>query len=73
MLDLILRDEFLGSQMPHTAIALRRADHTGAAQRDPNFILSITYPTADVLSALRAIGKDRAKRPIVLMGERGRN
>jgi hypothetical protein len=69
MLDLKLRDEFLGSQMPHTAIALRRADHTGAAQRDPNFILSITYPTGDVRTALRAIGKDRAKRHVAQPGD----
>jgi len=47
MLNLKLRDEFLGSQMPGTAIALRRKDNTGAAQRNPDFILSITYPTAE--------------------------
>ena len=35
MLNLKLRDEFLGSQMPGTAIALRRKDNTGAAQRTP--------------------------------------
>lgn len=72
MLNLKLRDEFLGSQMPGTAIALRRKDNTGAAQRDPDFILSITYPTADVQTALRAVSANRSKRPIVLMGERGR-
>ena len=72
MLNLNLRDEFLGSQMPGTAIALRRKDNTGAAQRDPDFILSITYPTADVQTALRAVSTNRPKRPIVLMGERGR-
>jgi len=43
MLKLKLRDEFLGSQMPGTAIALRRKDNTGAAQGTPDFILSITY------------------------------
>jgi hypothetical protein len=47
MLDLRLRDEFLGSQMPNTAIALRRADNKGAAQQAPEQILDITYPTAD--------------------------
>jgi len=71
MLDLRLRDEFLGSQMPGTAIALRRKDNTGAAQRDPDFILSITYPTADVQTALRAVSTSRPKRPIVMMGDRG--
>jgi len=72
MLNLKLRNEFLGSQMPGTAIALRRKDNTEAAQRDPDFILSITYPTADVQTALRAVGANRPRRPIVLMGERGR-
>ncbi len=72
MLNLKLRDEFLGSQMPGTAIALRRKDNTGAAQRDPDFILSITYPTADVQAALRALSSNRPLRPIVLMGDRGR-
>lgn len=72
MLNLKLRDEFLGSQMPGTAIALRRPDNTGAAQRDADYILSITYPTADVQTALRAVSSARARRPVVLMGDRGR-
>ena len=72
MLNLKLRDEFLGSQMPGTAIALRRKDNTGAAQIGPDSILSITYPTADVQTALRAVSTGRSKRPIVLMGDRGR-
>jgi hypothetical protein len=72
MLNLKLRDEFLGSHMPGTAISLRKSDHTGAAQQDPDKILSITYPTADVQGALRAIGSKRPGRPIVLMGDRGR-
>jgi hypothetical protein len=70
-LNLKLRDEFLGSQMPGTAIALRRPDNTGAAQRDADYILSITYPTADVQTALRAVSSARARRPVVLMGDRG--
>lgn len=72
MLNLKLRDEFLASQMPNTAIALRRADNKGAAQQDPKQILDITYPTADVQTALRNISSSRAGRPIVLMGDRGR-
>lgn len=72
MLSLKLRDEFLGSQMPGTAITLRRGDNTGAAQQSPDQILSITYPTADVRTALRAVSTERAQRPIVLMGDRGR-
>lgn len=72
MLNLQLRDEFLGPNMPGTAIALRRKDKTGAAEQGPEQILAITYPTADVQTALRAVGTKRAHRPIVLMGERGR-
>ncbi len=72
MLNLQLRDEFLGSQMPGTAITLRRRDGTGATQQPPDQIFSITYPTADIQTALRALSKNRERRPIVLMGDRGR-
>ena len=72
MLNLKLRDEFLGKQMPTTAISLRTRDHTGAAQQDPNKILDITYPTVDIQNALYAISDKRKNRPIVLKGDRGR-
>lgn len=72
MLNLKLRDEFLGAQMPGTAIALRTSDNQGAAQKSPEYILSITYPTADVQTALKAISKKRNGGPIMLMGDRGR-
>lgn len=72
MLGLKLRDEFLGTQMPGTAISLRTSDNQGAAQKSPQEILSITYPTADIISALKAISVKFAGRPIVLMGDRGR-
>lgn len=72
MLGLKLRDEFLGTHMPGTAIALRTSDNQGAAQKSPNHILSITYPTADVQTALKAITAKNAGHPIVLMGDRGR-
>lgn len=72
MLGLKLRDEFLGSHMPGTAIALRTSDNQGAAQKSPDYILSITYPTADVQTALKTISVKNTGRPIVLMGDRGR-
>ncbi|MDR1535863.1 MAG: DUF499 domain-containing protein [Planctomycetota bacterium] len=72
MLGLKLRDEFLGSQMPGTAIELRRNDNQGAAQKTPDHLLAITYPTEDVQIALAALSKDRAGLPVVLVGERGR-
>ncbi len=72
MLGLKLRDEFLGTHMPGTAIALRTSDNQGAAQKSPDYILSITYPTADVQTALKAISAKNSGRPIVLMGDRGR-
>ncbi len=72
MLGLKLRDEFLGAHMPGTAIALRTSDNQGAVQKSPDYILSITYPTADVQTALKAISVKNAGRPIILMGDRGR-
>ena len=72
MLNLKLRDEFLGSHMPGTAITLRTNDNTGAVQQDPNTILKITYPTADIRTALKQLSTQRAQKPIVLMGDRGR-
>jgi hypothetical protein len=72
MLGLKLRDEFLGTHMPGTAIALRTSDNQGAVQKSADEILSITYPTADVQTALKAISVKRRGCPIVLMGDRGR-
>jgi len=42
MLDLRLREEFLSSQMPRTAVELRRADNADAAQQNSDRIMSIT-------------------------------
>jgi hypothetical protein len=72
MLGLRLREEFLGSNMPGTAIELRTDDKKGAVDRDAAYILSITYPTSDVTIALKAISEAQFGRPLVLKGERGR-
>jgi hypothetical protein len=72
MLGLKLRDEFCGAHMTGTAIELRRSDNQGAAQKSADHILSITYPTADVQTALRAVSTKKNGSPIVLMGGRGR-
>lgn len=72
MLELKLRAEFLGAHMSGTAIALRTSDNQGAAQKSADQILSITYPTADVQTALKAISTKRSGCPIILMGDRGR-
>ncbi len=48
MLDLKLRAEFLWTHISSTAISLRTSDNQGAAQKSPDYILSITYPTADL-------------------------
>ena len=72
MLGLKLRDEFLGDHLPGTAISLRTSDNQGAVQKSPEYILSISYPTADVQTALKAISTKRNGRSIVLMGGRGR-
>lgn len=71
MLGLQLRDEFLGSEMPGTAITLRTNDNQGAVQKSPDYILSITYPTGDVQTALKAVSTKRTRKPIVIMGDRG--
>lgn len=68
MIGLKLRDEFCGTHMPGTAISLRTSDDQGAAQKSPDYILSITYPTADIQTALKAISSKRSGRPIILMG-----
>jgi hypothetical protein len=72
MSSLKLRNEFLGTQTPGTVIDLRRQEKRGDVLESPYYILEITYPTADVQTALRAISQSRARRPIVLIGERGR-
>ncbi|OGR23289.1 MAG: hypothetical protein A2277_18960, partial [Desulfobacterales bacterium RIFOXYA12_FULL_46_15] len=72
MLGLKLRDEFLGSHMPGTAISLRTSDNQGAAQKSADQILKITYPTGDIQTALKSISEKRSGCPIVLMGDRGR-
>lgn len=72
MLGLKLRNEFLGSHMPGTAITLRTSDNQGAAQKSAESILAITYPTTDIQIALKAIGNKRSGRPVVLIGDRGR-
>jgi hypothetical protein len=72
MLGLKLRDEFSGINMPGTAIELATSDKNGAAQREADYILSITYPTTDVYKALQAISSPQTGRPIVLRGVKGR-
>ena len=72
MIGLKLRDEFIGTHMSGTAIALRTSDNKGAVQQTADYILPITYPTADVQTALKAISTKRSGCPVILMGERGR-
>lgn len=70
MLGLTLRKEFQGRRLKGTAIELANESKTGATQIDATEFLAITYPTADVLSAMEAIGPDQGQ-PVVLIGERG--
>lgn len=71
MLGLQLRREFQTAQMRGTMIELRRKDKSGAAELPARDILEITYPTADVRSALTVLAASQG-RPIVLIGDRGR-
>jgi hypothetical protein len=56
MLGLTLRDEFKGRRLKGTAIELANENNTGATQIGAAEFLGITYPTADVVSAMEAIG-----------------
>lgn len=67
MLDLKLRGEFLSAQMRGTVIDLNEMVYAKTVQD----VLSITYPTADIRNALRAITMEDG-RPVVLVGDRGR-
>lgn len=70
MLGLTLREEFQGRRLKGTAIELTNKNNTGATQIPAADFLKITYPTADVLKALEAVGPEQG-RPVVLKGERG--
>jgi hypothetical protein len=70
MLNLKLRQEFLGKRLKGTAIELANREGSGATQVSAKDFLEITYPTHDVLKGIEAIGPDQG-RPIVVIGERG--
>jgi Protein of unknown function (DUF499) len=70
MLNLKLRQEFLGKRLKGTAIELANREGSGATQVAAREFLEITYPTHDVLKGIEAIGPDQG-RPIVVIGERG--
>ncbi|MBK8173470.1 MAG: DUF499 domain-containing protein [Sandaracinaceae bacterium] len=70
MLGLTLREEFQGRRLKGTAIELANDNNTGATQVSAAQFLGITYPTADVVAAMDAIGPNHGQ-PVVLIGERG--
>lgn len=70
MLGLKLREEFQGRRLKGTAIELTNENQTGATQVGAKAFLDITYPTADLLSAIEAIGPNQGQT-VVLIGERG--
>ena len=70
MLGLELRKEFKGRRLKGTAIELTNKNNTGATQVPASDFLKITYPTADVLKTIEAVGPDQG-RPVTLKGERG--
>ena len=72
MQPLDLRDEFLSKHMRGTAIELRNKQNTGWAQKGPEALLAITYPTSDVLRSLEAVSAATLGKPVVLLGQRGR-
>ena len=70
MLNLTLRQEFQGRRLRGTAIELANTKHTGATQISASDFLGITYPSADTLKAIEAVGPNHGQ-PLVLIGERG--
>lgn len=70
MLNLQLRDEFLGRRLKGTAIELSNDANTGATQIAAQEFLTITYPTQDLLKGIEAVGPNQG-RPVVIIGERG--
>src|SRR5215469_815781 len=70
MLGLTLRKEFHGKRLKGTAIELANEKNTGATQVPAAEFLEITYPSADLLKCIEAVGPDQG-RPLVLIGERG--
>jgi hypothetical protein len=70
MLKLTLRKEFQGRRLKGTAIELANSSNTGATQIAASEFLDITYPSADALKAVEAVGPSEG-RPLVLIGERG--
>lgn len=70
MLHLSLREEFRGRRLKGTAIELTNSSNTGATQVGARDFLEITYPSADALVAIKAVGSAYG-RPLVLIGERG--
>ena len=73
MQPLELRDEFLGKHMRGTAIELCTKQNTGWAQKGPEDLLAITYPTSDVQRSLEAVSTLSPGKPIVFLGQRYRS
>ena len=67
MQPLELRDEFLSRHMRGTAIELRNKQNTGWAQKGPEDLLAITYPTSDVQRSLEAVSAATPGKPIVFL------
>ena len=70
MLNLKLREEFRGRRLKGTAIELSGPQSSGATQISAQQFLEITYPTADILKAIEAIGPDKGQT-LAIIGERG--
>jgi hypothetical protein len=58
-----LRNEFLTAAMHETAVALHRADKTGALDIPSEDFFKITYPSIDLQKALYELGKQKNEAP----------
>jgi len=74
MFDLKLRQQFTGLGASGTAVELSSDSTDRATLKSAKDFLHITYPTRDILKAMRAMGEAQGEgegRPIVVVGERG--
>ena len=63
MLQLTLRQEFQKRRLKGTAIELANSSNTGATQISASEFLEITYPSADALGAIEAVGPGPSSAP----------
>ncbi len=70
MLNLKLRNEFIGKRIKGTMVDFTNRHGTGALDKSAEEFLSITYPSVDLLKLVEALQPGKS-RPVVIIGSRG--